>query len=114
MGRRELFLNRRHSRTKRLRLLERLLNPVLFYAAGTWTPGTHIRQALKSFQLRFYRWVLGVFRAPGESRADFFRRIAGLARAEMAKIEAQSWDDRFLALTWGWGGATLPAWHLPG
>ena len=112
-ARRDILFNRSGSRRKRIQLCERAMRPVLMYSACNWHLALTRKKTLKATQLKVYHKLLGCFRVQGETREQYNRRTAYLARHEMRMVEARPWDEVAEQQRWNWLGHLARGNGLP-
>ena len=101
---REIFLNRHVDVSVRIKALDVLVQPVLLYAAGSWTPTRADLGRIFQVHMRMCKKILRSQKRPGEEWVDFQIRTSSRIRKIWFKCSLQAWDHACLQRIHSWAG----------
>lgn len=88
----------------RLKFLEAVVRPVLFWCCGSWTLTADERSRLTGLQQKMMRKVIRLEPAPWEDKATYFTRLAHAIRNWRQRCQLPAWDVYYLSQVQSWAG----------
>ena len=94
----------------RLKLLAILIEPTLFWCAGSWNLTKKHQENLRGVQRAMIMKMINPKRRPEEPDDEYFKRLATKIHDVMDMAEILSWDAKWRRLYFNWAGvvARLP------
>jgi hypothetical protein len=90
---------------KRLMLLRSVVEPSLFWCAGTWKMSVDHCKKIRGTQRQMLRKMIKMKRRDGESDEDFFRRTERIITDALVNRGVKTWDITARSAYFKWAGS---------